>query len=1195
MQLFSRKTALFALSLGAMTALGACGDDVTVTPAPDAPVVVSITPPSATMNIGETISFAVQITGGSTTAAPTLSSCSSSNAAVATAAAASGKCNVTAVASGNVTVTAVSSTGGQAAASVTVNAATAAIKDLSASPTTASIAVGQSITIVPNVTRGSAAITPAYTYATSSASIASVSGAVVTAVAPGTATITVTATGSGTGFTTTTLTTGVTITVTAAPAAITSLTVQPTSLANPAMALGSTAQLTSSTTAAAGVTPTITYTTQTASVATVSAAGLVTAVGPGTSAITVVASAPGTATLAAASLTVVVPVIVSPAANVTIASVTQGPVTSSGSANNDGIVFAANAQVNQPVDIANTRDQIQVTLNLQPNGQSLSSVRVYICDAAGNNCGDPAAEQTYAGSAANASMVQLSINTADFTSNFTAGTATTKYANGQHVIKASVRTTVGTESFNATNNQGVLNFTNVDGWAAQFVAPSATATRTTAGVSYNYFGGPGATGTGTIRPVAVFYTPLRTIQSASVGLTTCGTPKQYTATPFTTTYSNATVAAATNLTCGGYEQANNLNAQSLPTITAAQDNSNNSAPTVSTGIGYRTSASVTAPVAIRLDYAGPTFAVANPALKWASGVLNNFNWRTNTSAPADGGVGPNTTATFSYTYSGCGATAVAMPTAGAADIPECATDFTADVYTVAGTGLDLLANSTTVSTAATPNRFAIDNVAPLIRYTVAASGSGSSAVAATPGQGPGSFADTTTFSASTLALTGFAVTAVPAATDTIWGTDALDERSGLTTALNILARANQANSTGVCQRGAAFPTGGTIGSAFITNPACVFTGLSPFLQFGTAMSDGYRPLQARILGSDFGIGGTPVEGYYSYAARVGDRAGNIATTPVRRVLFNNSTPAMTGLGIPSTVTAAGPNTFTPNFTEVVEAWVTNLAIGYGAASASALLDPTGATRATLTFPATLYNARFNDAIGLNGNFTTATPFTSGVNIYTNLEYAATSGAVNNASQSRPDSAYARVINAGGNVSLGNAGAGGFFGVALLSGNVGNDATSWNTFNVNVLTWGLGTIASQWNAPANGVKAIVSATTNQINSPFTRVDFYEYQTAAPTVIGAAAGQWVFIGMVDATSSPCVSAAATCPVYIADNGTTRVWTYRLTTRTNGVNGLAAGTTLTTLTAVGTTRFMAIASNGTKGRGLATNPAAAMSQIQ
>ena len=188
-----------------------------------------------------------------------------------------------------------------------------------------------------------------------------------------------------------------------------------------------------------------------------------------------------------------------------------------------------------------------------------------------------------------------------------------------------------------------------------------------------------------------------------------------------------------------------------------------------------------------------------------------------------------------------------------------------------------------------------------------------------------------------------------------------------------------------------------------------------------------------------------------------------------------------------------------------------------------------------------------------------------------------------------------MINAGGNVSLGNAGAGGFFGVALLSGNVGNDATSWNTFNGNVLTWGLGTIASQWNAPANGVKAIVSATTNQINSPFTRVDFYEYQTAAPTVIGAAAGQWVFIGMVDATSSPCVSAAATCPVYIADNGTTRVWTYRLTTRTNGVNGLAAGAGLTTLTALGTTRFMAIASNGTKGRGLATNPAAAMSQIQ
>ena len=85
MQLFSRKKALVAVSLSALAALGACGDNVTVPVAPLASVQVTITPPSANMNVGERLSFAVQIVGGSTTTPPTLASCTSSNTAVATA------------------------------------------------------------------------------------------------------------------------------------------------------------------------------------------------------------------------------------------------------------------------------------------------------------------------------------------------------------------------------------------------------------------------------------------------------------------------------------------------------------------------------------------------------------------------------------------------------------------------------------------------------------------------------------------------------------------------------------------------------------------------------------------------------------------------------------------------------------------------------------------------------------------------------------------------------------------------------------------------------------------------------------------------------------------------------------------------------------------------------------------------------
>ena len=164
----------------------------------------------------------------------------------------------------------------------------------------------------------------------------------------------------------------------------------------------------------------------------------------------------------------------------------------------------------------------------------MSAVRVYVCDAAGANCGTPAAEQTYTGNAANEGTVQLSINTADFTADFATGTSTIKYTNGLHVIKASVRTAAGAENFSATNNNSILNFTNVDGWAVQFTNPTAAATRTVSGVDYNYYGGPNASGAGSIRYVPVFYTAGRTVQSASVNMSNFGATVPYSATAATT-------------------------------------------------------------------------------------------------------------------------------------------------------------------------------------------------------------------------------------------------------------------------------------------------------------------------------------------------------------------------------------------------------------------------------------------------------------------------------------------------------------------------------------------------------------------------------------------------------------------------------------------------------------------------------------
>ena len=85
MQLFSQKKALFAVSLGALFALGACGDNVTVPAAQQQAETVSITPPSANLSVGESAVFNVQIVGGSITAPPTLATCVSSNTLAATA------------------------------------------------------------------------------------------------------------------------------------------------------------------------------------------------------------------------------------------------------------------------------------------------------------------------------------------------------------------------------------------------------------------------------------------------------------------------------------------------------------------------------------------------------------------------------------------------------------------------------------------------------------------------------------------------------------------------------------------------------------------------------------------------------------------------------------------------------------------------------------------------------------------------------------------------------------------------------------------------------------------------------------------------------------------------------------------------------------------------------------------------------
>ena len=68
----------------------------------------------------------------------------------------------------------------------------------------------------------------------------------------------------------------------------------------------------------------------------------------------------------------------------------------------------------------------------------------------------------------------------------------------------------------ASNNLAILNFNNMDGYAARHTAPDRSAI---SDENTTMYGGPGEAGVGSITVVPVLYTPSRTIVSRWLGLT----------------------------------------------------------------------------------------------------------------------------------------------------------------------------------------------------------------------------------------------------------------------------------------------------------------------------------------------------------------------------------------------------------------------------------------------------------------------------------------------------------------------------------------------------------------------------------------------------------------------------------------------------------------------------------------------------
>jgi hypothetical protein len=699
-------------------------------------------------------------------------------------------------------------------------------------------------------------------------------------------------------------------------------------------------------------------------VASVSAGGLVTAVAPGNAQVTVTATSAGNATLAATTLTQLVEIRVSPIANLTIEFIRQGPTVTSydNSINQEGLIVSNNAQVNQPVDFSNTRDQIQVTITLQTNGQRVDSVVAYIADANGANR-RAAARQQFTNGNANTSSIEFIINTADFTVNWATGAVDVLYPNGLRILSASVWTTgptgVVSEIQNASNNRTQLNFNNLDSWAARYIAPSRVA-QGGAGSNnnLNWWGGPDVAGQGNWTIAPVFYTPGRTVKTVTTQLSQigdnnagllnhlngvasiqsiCGTRTYTNAStlPWNTTF-GYTNLPTNSVNCLGYEQTPTVNGladmRDLPTLHSVIDNNNNPGPFMRRLNGYRTSVAVVQPTPLRLDYAVAAVNVGlAPQLAGAdSGWVNALYSFATSTTESDAGVGLPTPLGQTYTWTGCttgnGGTNVAFdglvkPIGAAGELPECSNDFLGGVllngpYRVTASQPDVLGNIGTH----TSNRFGADKRNPELtladEQTLSALGAaaGSRMTAAVRVNADSIFDNATTTYTTSAATPSLAAATAINSTNALFGSRYRDERAGF--------RADNHGTRGLTRW---MPAASPLLSNVSVSTQQISSGTRTLNYDGVAgnqesVVDAFDPTFRRdsiaLFGNNGGTAATP--GYYFYNITVIDRAGNFSSIN-RTAAIDITSPQVTGVTIPAVLQGGSQLTFNPTGSDDLEA------------------------------------------------------------------------------------------------------------------------------------------------------------------------------------------------------------------------------------------------------------------------------------
>lgn len=817
---------------------------------------------------------------------------------------------------------------------------------------------------------------------------------------------------------------------------IQSFSVSPTSAT---IAPGNFVQASATLVTAEGVTGSVAWSSSNPAVATVDANGRIDAVAEGTSVVTATATAGGQTATAAVGVTVrpIEP------AQISIQSVTTGAT-------------------DTPVNISNVAGQIEINMNFNPGEELVDSIAVFIGSKR-------AAKQVYVTSPS-AGPVSLSVNTANYVKNVDAGTATVDFPNGATTISAAVYPRGGAAT--ATNTiQIVLN--NADGWAADLTKPSRSANDVD-GVTF--WGGPGEEGVATATLYPVIYTPGRTITQVSyrvghIGYAGCPTVTQ-TELPFRASFGYGDVA---DQDCTGYEwpdggfggQRDNV------VFMGALDNQSTPFPSYMSLISNSVVLGST-PDSARFDWEAPEVDTPSitrtlPAVTgWVNASFSFVNFSSD-----DDGVGLKATRdrkTF-YNAPNCGgAEDVAMATGTGADIPECATNAIGGApgitnssapYAVYGTESDRLGN---VGMSDLTDTFGVDKTVPSIRWGLA----------------DATLALDSALSADTI------FTTLPAGE--AWRVEFLDlgvapagfSASAQTQALSV---ANHEYNIGHCIIGT-----GSIGSAFVTAPACTMATAGA----SATRTDGWQAGETVPV---------PVsQGYFGYASKVVDAAGNASPTMFRKALVNSMSPVMSVIGMGLDQLTDSVMNFQAAFADSVEVAGYALGMQY---PAFANLAGSGSSD-SVTYPIHNVGTLFDDEI--------TSPYSDIVTPSTPLPYVRHAEAVtatafpgSNVAAAptgvKPSSVSALVWNFGGIEGAGAPMPAGTNVLAIPAFQVqdGVDFEDWNVANPDNQVTHFRVIPDI--APTNyfgsevPLRAQLASNSNDPNPAFVRVDFYRYDATA----------------------------------------------------------------------------------------------------